>query len=218
MQKQNRLLTLITIMVMSGCGFLTLSYFTMLGYLTTFDHTVIQFVQSFETPVLTMIFKGFTHFGSGYSVTLLTLASCFILFFFLKERPKAIFFAIGVVATIIANAGIKVLYERPRPEIHHLMDASGHSFPSGHTMMAVSLYTFIVYSFWPYFSTSFQRFLFVSIAGGIVGMIALSRVYVGVHYPTDLIGGLLASTTLLASGFIIFTSISPNGASSLQKG
>ena len=201
MNKQLKLRTLLSIAIGSVVGFLMIGWFTMNGQLQSFDHHVIQYVQSFETPTLTMIFKTFSHIGSGYGVTLITVIVCCLFFF--KEQRKSIVFAITIVITMLIKEGVKSIYERQRPTMHRLMEASGHSFPSGHTMMAVSLYTMIVYMVWHYVTKPMQRFILTVVACAIATTIALSRIYVGVHYPTDIIGGILCSTALLAIIFSI---------------
>lgn len=203
MNRQYHLPTLLIIAVICSISFVILGQFAVHERLATFDRSIIQFVQSFESPFLTAIFRGFSHIGSGYGVTLITLAFCFIAFFFLHEKRKSILFAIAIVSTILFNAWIKTIYERPRPTGLRFMEASGYSFPSGHTMMAVSLYAMIVYLLWRHMKNHRHKVMLICSSFVIAAMIAISRIYVGVHYPTDIMGGILCSTALLAFMFLI---------------
>lgn len=197
MNKQSPLRILIGIAMISSISFIIIGQLVNQGWLAKFDQIIIQFVQSFETPFLTMMFRGFSHIGSGYSVTLITLTLCLIFYFFFHEKRKSILFALTMIITILLNEFIKSIYERPRPTIHRLMDISGYSFPSGHTMMAVSLYAMIVYILWPNLRKHTHRVILISMSFIIACMIALSRIYVGVHYPTDILGGIVCSAAVL---------------------
>lgn len=174
------------------------------GAIEQFDLPIIEFIQGLEAGWLTVLLKIFTWIGSGYGVTPITFFICLLLFFKYKKRPQAILFAFSIVITILLNEGLKKVFTRDRPEIYRLMDAGGFSFPSGHTMMAVSLYAMITYLVWPAVKSNLGRVLLVLVSSLIAFLIAVSRIYVGVHYPSDIAGGFLMSTlwiTLLLTSY-----------------
>ena len=80
---------------------------------------------------------------------------------------------------------LKIYFKRERPEIHRILDANGFSFPSGHTMMAFSLYTIIAYIAWRNVKTTLNRILLILSAAFMSIMIPMSRIYLGVHFPSD---------------------------------
>lgn len=175
------------------------------GTIENFDLPIIEFIQGMEVPSLTLILKTFTWIGSGIGVTVITLFICFILYFKEHRRAQAWLFAFTIVSTIALNEGLKRIFTRSRPEIHRLMDAGGYSFPSGHTMMAISLYAMIVYVFWPRLTTIVSRIALVITASFIAFLIAVSRIYVGVHYPSDIAGGFMMSTLWLTIVLLVYS-------------
>ena len=91
-----------------------------------------------------------------------------------------------------ANSGLKALFSRPRPDIvPHLMGASGNSFPSGHSFNAAVVYVSIALIFAAMSQRTAVRYLLIASALLLSIMIAWSRVWLGVHWPTDVIAGWL---------------------------
>lgn len=194
----------IGIILISSIGFLAIAWAIETGTIENFDLPIIAFIQGMENPFLTILLKTFTWIGSGFGVTPITLVICGILFFTLKKRQQSYLFAFSIVSTILLNEGLKQVFVRGRPELYRLMDAGGFSFPSGHTMMAVSLYAMIVYVTWPYTKHTIQRFLLIFSAWLVAFLIAVSRIYVGVHYPSDIVGGFFMSTLWLTIVLMIY--------------
>lgn len=195
------------ICLISGGLFLIIAQAIHTGAIVKFDLPIIKIVQGWEAGWLTVLFTSFTWIGSGYGVTPITFLICLLLFFKYNKRPEAILFAFSIVSTILLNEGLKRVFIRERPEIYRLLDAGGFSFPSGHTMMAVSLYAMIIYIVWPTVKSKSGKFLLVFACSLFAFLIAVSRIYVGVHYPSDIAGGFLMSTlwiTLLLTGYRFF--------------
>lgn len=207
LQKTRTLFIALLILISSGGSFLFIARAIERGAIERFDLSIITFVQGMEVSWLTKLLKSFTWIGSGYGVTSITLAVCITLYFGLGKRSEAFLFAFSIVGTILLNEGLKRVFTRTRPEIYRLMDAGGFSFPSGHTMMAVSLYAMIVYITWPYVKSRKGRILLITATTSIAFLIMISRIYVGVHYPSDIIGGIMMSTcwiTLILMTYHIF--------------
>ncbi|MCZ2259121.1 phosphatase PAP2 family protein [Sporosarcina sp. G11-34] len=158
-----------------------------------FDTSIIAFVQGMESPWLTPIMQAFTWIGSGYVVATVTVIGFILLFFVYRYRQQAFLLVTVIAGTVLLNGLLKVYFKRERPEIHRIMDAPGFSFPSGHTMMAFSLYTILAYIAWRNVKTATGRTLLVLSAGLMITLIAGSRIYLGVHYPSDIVGGIAAS-------------------------
>lgn len=171
--------------------------------LSTFDIIIIDFLQSLETPLLTATFITFTHLGS--------LIGMFTVFFILLYvfrrltwRAESILLTGVVLATPVVNIILKELIQRPRPTIHRLIEINGYSFPSGHTMYAVSLYGITLTLIWFKLKKYSERIYFTAVITFIISMIALSRIYLGVHYPSDIIGGFFASVFIISLTFYIY--------------
>lgn len=163
------------------------------GSIVHFDTAVIGFVQGLEAPWPTSIMKVFTWIGSGYVVAPIALIGFTVLYFVLRYRHQA-FLLISVIAgSVLLNSALKSYFKRERPEIHRIMDATGFSFPSGHSMMAFALYVIIAYIFWRNVKTTVARVVLVLFTTFMIIMIGSSRIYLGVHYPSDIVGGFAAS-------------------------
>lgn len=163
------------------------------GTIERFDMSIIGVIQGMEMPWLTKVLKFFTWIGSGSVVAPVTFIAFFLLYFIFKYRQQAFLFVSVIAGTVLLNELLKLYFKRERPEIYRIIDAGGFSFPSGHTMMAFSLYTIITYVAWRNVKSSFGRVLLVLFATFMISMIAVSRIYLGVHYPSDIVGGLAAS-------------------------
>lgn len=168
-----------------------------------FDIAVIAWIQGLESPVLTKIAKGFTFIGSTPAV--IVLCAVILLFLYVVLRPRRVLFLyISVMlGTELWNLLLKYAYKRVRPDIHRLIEISGYSFPSGHSMAAFSLYGILTYLLWRHIPYAAGRFLLLVVSGIMILCIGLSRIYLGVHYPSDVLGGFLASCAwmLFAIGF-----------------
>ena len=147
---------------------LCVGFGVLFGYIATsignetigrFDTSIIGFVQGMEMPWLTTIMKVFTWIGSSYIVAPVTLIAFCLLFFKFHYRQQAFLLVFVIAGTVLLNHFLKIYFKRERPEIHRIMDANGFSFPSGHTMMAFSLYVIIAYISWRNVKTAFGRVL-----------------------------------------------------------
>jgi undecaprenyl-diphosphatase len=158
-----------------------------------FDTAVIGFVQGLEAPWLTFIMKVFTWIGSGFVVAPIALIGFIVLYFVLRYRQQAFLLIAVIAGSVLFNSILKSYFKRERPEIHRIMDANGFSFPSGHSMMAFALYAIIAYIAWRNVKTTVGRIVLFLFATLMITMIGTSRIYLGVHYPSDIVGGFVAS-------------------------
>lgn len=196
-----------------SCAFLALLIFILITFgvvvdstwLAHFDTWGFSLVREPLSPNRTWFFKNVTRAGNEkWSLVLMfTLA---ILFIFQKKLRATCFLLInvGVFGYVFANL-FKYLIHRPRPHIVHLVQASGFSFPSGHTMNAVLLYGSLIILANYYLANDGLRFAVNSFLGVIIVALPLSRIYLGVHYPSDVVAGYcLGYAMLVFSNFFIF--------------
>lgn len=162
------------------------------GNITQFDTAIINIVQGAESPGLTNVMKVFTTIGSTKTVLAISAVTLGLLLYF-RQKAQTILFVIVIGGTAALNLVLKLFFQRARPDLNRLIEISGYSFPSGHTMMATSLYIILAFILWKNAKRS-GRFLYVIGAFFMIGMICLSRIYLGVHYPSDIVGGISAST------------------------
>ncbi len=157
-----------------------------------FDEPVIAFVQGLEVNWLTTIMKSFTTVGSTPFVMLFMLIGVTLLLY-KRHRAEALLLVAAVAGSGLLNLILKSIYKRARPELHRIVEIGGFSFPSGHTMLAFSLYAIISYIVWRNLKTRITHIALFLFALFMIFMIGISRIYLGVHYPSDVVAGVFAS-------------------------
>lgn len=163
-----------------------------------FDSSVSHLIISFRSALLTQIMIIISMIGS----TGIVFASVFILGYLLltKHRKEALIYAAIVLMGAGINAVIKLIIQRPRPGELALVTEKDFSFPSGHSMDSFIFFLTIAY-FTFHFTRNKTITAVVSVfAVVLIFLIGVSRIYLGVHYPSDVLGGYLA-------GFIWFATI-----------
>jgi undecaprenyl-diphosphatase len=185
-------------------GFAWVAYGVETGSLSGFDRFVIRLVQGTETEPLTKAMEAVSLIGSTKPVTAIALTIMAILFFALGHRKELILFVIALVGSTVLNSVLKNLFERERPSLHRLVEVAGYSFPSGHSMAAISLYGATAYLLWRHIANRTGRALLIAAAAIVVAAIGFSRIYLGVHYPSDVLGAYLISGCWLAVSIGVF--------------
>lgn len=177
--------------------FLVLAKIVVIDGHDRFDRTISLTVQSWATPHRTEIMRLITQLGASW----VGVAVCGgIVLWLLWERRYATVLAIGSVFALakLLEAGCKVAFARPRPSIvPHLTHADGYSFPSGHTITAIIVWGLLAAVLVDRTSGRAQSLPPVA-AAVLVALIGFSRIYLGVHYLTDVIGGMLLGGACLA--------------------
>ncbi|MFD0679271.1 MULTISPECIES: phosphatase PAP2 family protein [unclassified Paenibacillus] len=193
---------IISFICVSGFGVIA-----MLIHETTIDHfdqSIIHFVQNLESPLMTMIMNGFSFIGSSKVIAILIPIIAVYLYKVLGHRRELVLF-IGVnIGSGFLNLGLKTLFRRARPTIHQIVQETGFSFPSGHSMAAFTLYGVTAFLLWRHTSHAINRMILIAISIGMIIAIGGSRIYLGVHYPSDVLGGYLASGFWLAVAIWLF--------------
>lgn len=164
-----------------------------------FDAVLIHAIQGLEAPALTIVLKLFTMIGAGRMVAVLSLVVLCFLYFVLHHRRELILFLWVVAGSALLNESLKMIFQRARPTLHRIIEVNGFSFPSGHSMAAFSLYSMIAFLLWQHIPAPAGRIVLIMVSSLMILTIGFSRIYLGVHYPSDVIGGYLASGCWVAS-------------------
>lgn len=151
-----------------------------------------------ESQGMTHWMELFTWIGSGIPVVIITILSMVVLYVFLKHRRELLFLGCVIAGSAILNTLLKLMFHRARPTIHRIIEVSGYSFPSGHSMAAFSLYGGLAFLIWKHIPTAVGRVLMIIVSAMFILMIGMSRIYLGVHYPSDVVGGYFMSGCWLA--------------------
>ena len=151
------------------------------------DQWFEELLFSIRTPFGLDVFNKITFFGD--ELTIAVIAAIVILFFlYFNYRAYAVGLAITLIGAGVVGQVMKVIVERARPNglIPSVIETS-FSFPSGHATIAMAFYGFITYILCMLFPTKKPLILTVAIA--IIGSIGFSRLYLGVHFPSDVLAG-----------------------------
>lgn len=156
------------------------------------DTSVYNFIsENIMNDTLTSIFKVVTHLG-GVAFIILLGVLCFM---FCKKNRWFITF--DLVGCTIINQAIKHIVRRPRPNVLRLVEESGYSFPSGHSMISIAFYGLVIYFVYKNVNNKYLKWTLITLLSLLILTIGFSRIYVGVHYFTDVAGGLLLGLAFL---------------------
>jgi undecaprenyl-diphosphatase len=163
------------------------------GETVAFDNAVRSWVHGFASPAITSFFIGATFMGSTAMVVMLGAVSV-IAFLVIKDRGAAAVLSIIVIGEGLLSVLIKDYYARARPEPYfgYSLPAS-YSFPSGHSFASFCLYVTLAWLITRRVTSMTAAVTIWTSAIVIVILVGLSRVYLGVHYPTDVLAGYLAA-------------------------
>ncbi|MGG5253956.1 phosphatase PAP2 family protein [Neobacillus sp. SM06] len=171
--------------------------------LAAFDNQVIGAVQSQISPVLTDVMLTFTFLGSVKWLTFAVLAGT--LFLFIKRKwSLGIFFVLSSGVGSLFNVLLKNIFKRQRPDLHRLITETSYSFPSGHSMGSFIFYGAIAYIILHYARKKSAKTFGIVLMALFILFIGISRIYLGVHYPSDVVGGYTAGGAWLSICIIGF--------------
>jgi undecaprenyl-diphosphatase len=107
----------------------------------------------------------------------------------------------------LSNIVLKKVINRARPSLEHLVSVNTLSYPSGHAMSAMAFYGFLIYLCIRYRMARWLRYLLVSVLVLLILSIGISRIYLGVHYPTDVAAGFIGGLIWVAFCTVLFSLI-----------
>ncbi len=149
------------------------------------------------------IFRPITNLGDTYP-TISIAVIFFILLILTKYYYAAIFLVLNKVVIAGLNSLIKTIIQRPRPSHHHYVPAGGFSYPSGHSASSFALYISILIISLFIFKKVSVKILISTIMIVTVILVGYSRIFLGVHYPSDVLGGYTLAATILTFNTLLF--------------
>lgn len=165
------------------------------------DGIVYEFVSKyFIKDEITPFIKFITWFGGTIGVVVMGIVSLFI---FKDKKINISMITCLIVGTIINNV-IKIIFSRARPNINPLVVETSYSFPSGHSMMSMIFYGYLIYLIYNHLENKKIKWIFILVLSILIFSIGFTRIYLGVHYVSDVIGGFVLGIAYL----IIFIEIS----------
>jgi undecaprenyl-diphosphatase len=200
---------ILALVLLAGLA-IAVNYF---GMFRGFDTALLQFFSGIHTPILTKVFLAFSSLGELPFI--LSATGIFALFLLHKKDFAYFLLFFGSVAGSSAFWFIfKLLIQRPRPEIFPpLTIETSFSFPSGHASFAVIFFGLLAYFAAGGVRTRTARFGILFVWIFLCLAIGISRLYLGVHYPTDVLAGYLSGLFFLCLGIELFESLAQQKSS-----
>ena len=161
-----------------------------------FDTSISNAILSLDSPLATKLFETITFFGS--SSFLFPAYSILILYYLIRRRWKLALdvTTIGITSTALLYL-LKDIFKRQRPLDPLIRNVTGFSFPSGHSFSSFTFFGMLAYLIWQTHLKSSWKILMTVIFFLLATAIAFSRVYLRVHYPSDVVAGFCLSMTWL---------------------
>ena len=165
-----------------------------------FDRDLLSFMNQHRNPVLTQMATILAHLGSPTVIVGIAFVAAIAGLIWRKIRGAAWTLPIAVIGAGIIIQSVKMLIQRPRPTLYTpLLHEGGFSFPSGHSLIAMVVYGLLGYFALGLVKNRAARLAVRVITVLVVFFIGLSRVYVQVHYPTDVLAGWTAGIPWLVA-------------------
>ena len=173
-------------------GFITITYLVTNGRVLPLDEALLNMVKPLESASFTKFMNFFSHLGSTGPVIVLSCIFLAILFILYRKKDEVLLFVIVSLGSTGMNQALKFVFKRERP-FEQLIAENGFSYPSGHTMAAVSLYGIVTFLFWRHVKKVWGRILLIVLSTLMISLIGFSRVYLRVHYPSDIVAAFCVS-------------------------
>ena len=173
-------------------GILSLGLFTVLlvcvltGHTSGFDDPVREFFYGLRNPALTRFAIVITNLANKYWF----IGLCLLLLIIPQTRKTfGVPLSAGALGTILLNSIIKYFVHRPRPEVLHLVEEDGFSFTSGHSISSMFFYGLAIWLVWRYVDNRTVNWVLTVLLAIPMLLVGPTRIYLGVHYPTDVLAG-----------------------------
>ncbi len=146
-------------------------------------------ISDFVTPIAKFI----TNFGGAIFLSISTV----MLFLLIKNKKIGLSIISNIVIITVLNQLLKRILQRPRPTEFRIVEETGYSFPSGHSMVSMAFYGYLIYLIYRYIKNKYVKWTLITILSILICLIGISRIYLGVHYTSDVLGGFLLSISYL---------------------
>ncbi|PKR77668.1 hypothetical protein CEY16_06970 [Halalkalibacillus sediminis] len=168
------------------------------------DQWASEFVAQFSNPTLYTFLGWVTELGSVYTLTFGSIVLVAILAIYYKRRTwRIVYFIIAMGGIALLTTGLKSAFSRDRPNILEQYDGTGHSFPSGHSTAPMVFYGFIIYLIIRSHLNKAAKWALNTFLVILILSIGLSRVFLGVHFITDVFAGFLLGLSWLVTCILI---------------
>ncbi|HEY0769189.1 MAG TPA: phosphatase PAP2 family protein [Sphingobacteriaceae bacterium] len=172
--------------------------------LGSFDNTVSNYVVSFRSSSLTPFFRFMTDMGDRFAYIIITIALGGYLFLRHKNWKFIAQTVLVLLLSTVTNILLKSMINRARPAHEHLVQVNTLSFPSGHSMSAMAFYGFLTYLAIVSRIPMILKVVLTVVLIITILSIGISRIYLGVHYPSDVAAGFLGGLIWVTFCIVVF--------------
>ena len=159
-----------------------------------FDEKGYYFVSKYLiSDTMTPIAKCITNFANMYWLIALSI----LLMCVIKNKKTGLWISINLGLSALVNFLLKQVLQRPRPVEHRIIDESGYSLPSGHSMVSMAFYGFLIYLIHKNVKNQYLKISLIILLFLLIISIGISRIYLGVHYTSDVLTGFLVAISYL---------------------
>ena len=183
--------------------FITIMVFVIIKNDLYIDKYGYNLISKLKNDNMTNIIKIITNIGGTIIIAVVTILSLFI---FRKKKIDICIILNLLGIFILNNVLIKNIIARDRPTGINIIEENGYSFPSGHTAISTVVYGYLIYLIYNYVSNKKLKYVLISTLSIIILVVGLTRIYLGVHYTSDVLGGYLLGISYL----LIFTYVTRN--------
>lgn len=150
------------------------------------DNIIYDFISRyFISDGMTNTFMIITWFGGTIGIVLMCIISLFIF----RHKKINTLIVINLIIVTVLNNLLKIIFMRVRPDINPMVIETSYAFPSGHSMISIAFYGYLIYNILLYFNNKNIKWILTFLLSILVFLIGISRIYLGVHYASDVIGG-----------------------------
>lgn len=172
--------------------------------LANYDRQITDYVLSYRNPSLTNYFIFVTNVGDLYGYIVVVALCALISRVFFKRWKVVLQIILVLVLASGSNMILKRFIDRARPGIEHLVSAETLSYPSGHAMSAMAFYGFVIFLFYRFKMNRILKYSVILLLMFLILSIGISRIYLGVHFPSDIAGGFIAGFIWVVFCVIVF--------------
>ena len=181
------------IFVISLLLFIILTFTIFSNSINKIDKNIESIILSIREDNLTNIMITITNISSAYSLIVISI----LLLIIIKDKKIPLAIIKNLICIFIFSQLTKIILQRPRPLGINLIDATGFSYPSGHSMVSMAYFGFISYLIYKNLKNKIAKVSLILLLFTVITLIGFSRIYLGVHYLSDVIGGFLLSIAYL---------------------
>lgn len=176
---------------------LTILVFTKV--VNNFNVIIESFVIGLRTNKLTRVMKTISDIARAYSLISISI----LLLFIIRNKKVPLAIIVNLIVVFLSSQLFKFIFKLPRPDGEFLVPVKGYGYPSGHAMVSLAYFSFLAYLILKKTNNKLLRTIILIMTPVTILLIGFSRIYLGVHYFSDVIAGYLLGTVYL----IIYVSI-----------